>query len=359
VLSHIGNGAPLDTTTLDSAIETCDRETGIDEPSYDDSRDDTAAWRERFPSPATSLPSIVNGAAPHLNGSNPVDLLTHAIRQLAGDSINEQRVIQLIEAYANKPKVISVAVTRAIDGTTADLGLSHKQLPLLIQMAAARGIDGNRLNIWLTGAPGTGKTKACEQVAEALGLPFGFNGALDSSYKLLGFVDAQGRIVSTVFRKIYEHGGIYLFDEIDGSLQPALLALQAAMANGYADFADGPINRHPDYVILAAANTYGHGATDQFCGRMKQDVAFLDRFVFLDWQIDEDLERALCPDSDWCDYVQKVRRNVSRQGMPRVIVSPRASFQGAALLATGLDRATVAQVALRKGMSAEQWQAVA
>jgi hypothetical protein len=77
------------------------------------------------------------------------------------------------------------------------------------------------------------------------------------------------------------------------------------------------------------------------------------------WEIDESLETATCPNTDWCGYVQAVRRRVNEHGIARALISPRASYQGAALLAAGLDRDTVIAMALRKGMSADQWQAVA
>lgn len=117
------------------------------------------------------------------------------------------------------------------------------------------------------------------------------------------------------------------------------------------------IKRHPDCVIIAAGNTFGHGNSSAYVGRMKQDAAFLDRFAALAWEYDEELERELCPDAAWCDTVQAVRAKVAAAGL-QVIVSPRASLYGASLLAAGLDRDTVIAMALRKGMSADQWRAV-
>src|SRR5690606_7558053 len=92
------------------------------------------------------------------------------------------------------------------------------------------------VNVWLAGPAGSGKTTAAEQVAKALKLKFYFNGAIDTEYKLSGFVDAHGRIVSTAFREAYTNGGVYLFDEVDASLPSATLAFNAALANGQCDF---------------------------------------------------------------------------------------------------------------------------
>lgn len=73
-------------------------------------------------------------------------------------------------------------------------------------------------NVALIGPAGVGKTTIAMQAAEAMKLPFYFNGAIGSEYKLSGFIDAQSRIVSTPFKKAFTEGGVYLFDEIDASM---------------------------------------------------------------------------------------------------------------------------------------------
>ena len=300
--------------------------------------------------------AVPNDAARQAGVQSKAERLASLIRDISSETIDESRVIELIREHAPRPKAISVEL-RDGAGAARDLGICHKQFPQLLKACSARDHKGNRLNIWLSGPPGSGKTSAAESVADALGLSFHFNGAIDNEYKLLGFVDAQGRLVSRPFRQAYEHGGVYLFDEIDASLPGALLAFNAATANGVADFPDGMIKRHPDCVIIAAGNTFGQGGTADFTGRMKQDAAFLDRFAFIHWLIDEDLETELCPDRDWAAYVQQVRGKVAKQGL-KVIVSPRASFYGASLLTAGLGMEDVIAMTLRKGMSSEQWESV-
>ena len=131
----------------------------------------------------------------------------------------------------------------------------------------------------MVGPAGSGKTTAAHEAAKALGIPFYFTGAIDSAYKLTGFIDAQGRTVRTAFREAFEHGGVFLFDEMDSSMPAALLAFNAALANGHADFPDGIIKRHPDFRAIAACNTFGGGANRQYVGRMQLDAASLDRFA--------------------------------------------------------------------------------
>jgi MoxR-like ATPase len=203
--------------------------------------------------------------------------------------------------------------------------------------------------VYLVGPAGAGKTHAAIQCAKALDVPFHFTGAVASEFKLTGFIDAQGRIVSTEFRKAFENGGLFLFDEIDASYPQAVLAFNAALANDYMDFPDKRVQRHEKFFCIAAANTYGQGADRQYVGRNQLDAASLDRFVFVDWKYDENLETALAGNEDWSKYVQKIRRFIEENKI-RHVVSPRASMFGAKLLAVGLAKEEVEATILWKGM---------
>lgn len=255
-----------------------------------------------------------------------------------------------------KRATVQVKIT-TVDGKTVDMGVQHKSFSDLLKACSVNLTPGKMINVWLVGPAGTGKTMAAGKVAEALEMPFYFNGAIDSEYKLRGFVDAQGRIVSTQFTKAYRDGGVYLFDEADSSLPPALLAFNAALANSHFDFPEGIVKRHPKFICIAAANTFGMGANAEYVGRMKQDAAFLDRFVFIEWNIDEALERALAGNDYWVDYVQGVRARAVATGL-RAVISPRASIFGATLLAAGFTQEKVIAMTVRKSLTDEQWKRV-
>jgi len=239
-----------------------------------------------------------------------------------------------------KPLDLVVTVNNA---KKTDLGKQHFQFPTLLKILATK------LNVYLVGPSGSGKTHAAFQVAKALNIPFHFTGAVASEFKLTGFMDAQGRIVSTEFRKAYENGGLFLFDEIDASYPQAVLAFNAALANDYMDFPDKRVPRHKDFYCIAAANTYGQGADRQYIGRNQLDAASLDRFVFIDWNYDENLERDLAGNEEWSNYVQKIRRFIVENKI-RHVVSPRASIFGAILLSNGIEREIVENTILWKGL---------
>lgn len=236
-----------------------------------------------------------------------------------------------------------------------NLGVQHFRFPLLLTACNARLRDGHRLNVWLAGPAGTGKTTAARTAAKALKLDFYFNGAIDSPYKLTGFTDANGRTIRTAFREAWEKGGVYLFDEVDASSPGAILEFNAALANGVCAFPDAIVPRHKDCVVIAGANTTGLGASLEYVGRMKQDAAFLDRFVVIAWDLDPALEAAICANAQWVARVRLVRERVKTRGVKGALVTPRATLYGEALLAAGIDQATVEAMTLRKGMTNEQW----
>lgn len=88
-------------------------------------------------------------------------------------------------------------------------------------------------------------------------------------------------------------------------------------------------------------------------GRNQLDAASLDRFIFLSWEIDENLEHELANNTEWTNYVQKVRKAVAKIS-ERVVVSPRASMIGAELLKLGISRTEVEQDVLWKGLDASR-----
>lgn len=245
-----------------------------------------------------------------------------------------------IDTKKNK-KTIDIIIKKG--NKSVDLGTQHIQFENLLKYVQAK------VNVYLVGSAGSGKTTAAKNIAKALDIPFYFTGAIASEFKLTGFINAQGTIVSTEFRKAYESGGLFLFDEIDASYPQAILAFNAALANDFMDFPDKKISRHKDFYCVAAANTYGSGADREYIGRNQLDAASLDRFVFFDWNIDEDLERELSKNDSWVSYVQSVRKAAKKLGI-RFVISPRASFYGATLLENGIERKEVEKNVLWKGL---------
>lgn len=272
------------------------------------------------------------------------------LRALVGkqdlDTDAVQAMIDKAMSGLKAPLPTEIKIIKDGKSVVMPIGLHHTLLPNLIK-ALSTGC-----NIMLVGPAGSGKTTLAHQASDALGVNFYFNGAISSEYKLTGFVDAQGRIVSTAFRKAYETGGLYLFDEIDASMPDALLAFNAALANGHMDFPDGTVKRHEQFYCVAAANTFGKGADRVYVGRNQLDAASLDRFIVLNVDYDEKLERALAGNDNWTDKVQGIRKAVYEHKI-RHVISPRASINGARMLAAGFKESEVMESVVWKGLDAD------
>lgn len=195
------------------------------------------------------------------------------------------------------------------------------------------------LNIMLVGPAGGGKTTACRIAAERAGLAYSERsmGPATSQWDLLGFVSpTTGNYVPGILRGPFENGGVLALDEVDNSNPSVPTAWNSALANGHFTFPDNiEVAKHPEFVCVACANTYGRGADRLYVGRQQLDAATLDRFVVMEWDYDEraELDWAGADDiaREWVPFVQRVRARATALKM-RVVISPRASIYGARML---------------------------
>jgi hypothetical protein len=151
--------------------------------------------------------------------------------------------------------------------------------------------------VWLHGPAGTGKSSAAKHAAEVAGLDYyevNLAGAMASAIK---GKDRLKEFVESEFARAYEHGGVCVLEEFDAAHPTVATAVNNAIAGSeFHNDADGrSIKRHPDFRLVATANTLGTGATKEFNSRMKLDGATLDRFrmgrVYVG--LDLELERAI------------------------------------------------------------------
>lgn len=231
------------------------------------------------------------------------------------------------EELANAPALIKAIEVRKPDGAVNRIeGKVHPQFEDVLTLAACRK------NILLVGPAGSGKTHLAALVAEALGLTFGFIScsAGMSEGQLLGRLLPTGEAGQFTYNRsdfirCYEEGGVFLFDEIDAADSNTLLVINAALANGHVALPnriDNPVaKRHPDFVCIGAANTFGTGADRQYVGRNQLDESTLDRFRIgqIEMDYDADLERALCPDDELRNRLQAIRAGVRASRIRRVV----------------------------------------
>jgi len=171
----------------------------------------------------------------------------------------------------------------------------HKLSPYIRKLAEAR------IPILLVGDKGTGKSYIAKQLSEELGLEFGYlslNGATTPSWFFGNWTpDPSSPYKTRPLRELYRNGGVFCIDEIDAGEPNMLLVLNNLISS---DILDCPmtgekINKHPDFIVIATANTFGLGANKEYRGRERLDDATLDRFRMgrVVFTLDEKLERKL------------------------------------------------------------------
>jgi hypothetical protein len=188
----------------------------------------------------------------------------------------------------------------------------------------------NGMNLFLVGGAGSGKTYMTKQIAEALSLEHRMISCTADMMRhdLFGFIDAGGNYHTTPLRKAWEFGDELVVDEVDLASANLMGGLNdvANVDAEWLEFPDGRVPRHPDFRLIACANTIGEGATSTYRGRNALDGAFLDRFVFISVELDEAIEtkRVMALMSDetqavsWLGIVRQVRRNIKQYALPTI-----------------------------------------
>ena len=181
-------------------------------------------------------------------------------------------------------------------------------------------------NVYLYGPAGSGKNTIAEQIAEALGVEFYYQNTLVTKFDVSGYKNAQGEYEETPFYKAWKNGGLFFADELDNSTAEAIIALNAALANGYYTFPNSgeKVAKHQDFYCIAAGNTNGQGATEEYCGRYQMDESSRDRFAFIEIGYNEKIEESIC--GGHLDILEFVRdlRSVTKSLQIKLICGYRA-----------------------------------
>lgn len=226
----------------------------------------------------------------------------------------------------------------------------HSSLPLIIQLASARA-SGFPVPLWIHGPKGVGKSEIARQVARSLGVPFHLIALSPntSEGKLVGFRNAAtGAYMPGLLNEPYAHGGLAFLDEIDIADPGLLVGLNSVLSGEDYLFPDGKVvKRHPNFFLMAGANTIGTGATGGYL-RRNMDAAVLDRFQPVPVPFDPQLEMAISGNRRWVEYVQKLRAAVEKLGVRNFEISTRSTLRGAAFLEAGIRPAQVIELLLAK-----------
>lgn len=282
----------------------------------------------------------VKPSAPKASDADALD----ALRKLLSPTVDEATVRQIVTAEVKKAMddspVVKIEVVRP-DGSSHKVeGHVRPEFKKILTRATVG------INILLVGPAGCGKTHLAHQVAEALGRPFasvsctaGMSESALQGWLIPGDNGGAFQYLTSDFVRMYEEGGVFLFDEIDGADSNTLLFMNQALANGsfFLPIRKGAslVKRHPDFVCMAAANTFGTGANQTYAGRERLDESTLDRFragvISLDY--DQTFERkSVAP--DLLAWGWAIRKRISEARLRRVM-STRFLLDATKLLKAG------------------------
>jgi len=276
----------------------------------------------------------------------------------------EDPLIKEIEKEVSSSTNISEKISVTVPA--ANKKRHHYLLPLLKKAMAAR------CHTWLVGPAGSGKSTLAASAAAELKMPYAALSVCSQTTKtdFLGYLDAHGVYRSTSFREIYENGGIFCLDEVDNGNANVLAVLNSSLSGDETLFPDKVVKKHKNFVVVSCANTFGLGSSISYVGRTQIDAATLDRFFFVEMPYDDGLEAHVAgfpgvaspkwndgagkvpTVESWLAAVQKVRDIVAELGV-KTIISPRATYNGIALIKQGVPQQFLEKGLLYKSLSAE------
>lgn len=179
--------------------------------------------------------------------------------------------------------------------------------------------------VMLVGPSGSGKSCTIEQMAELLDVRmYNFGFVTDEITAIKGYNDINGNFVKTPFYEMYKNGGLCFFDEIDNSESKALIELNKIIGpKGFKEylFPNGDlIEPHPNFRIVAAANTWGDGADSLHTTRERLDGATVNRFASIEYDYDSTLEQKIMGKyTEMYEFITALRRVVSKKGLDFII----------------------------------------
>lgn len=316
----------------------------------------TPVAKPQFATPAT-LDEILEETPATAPGSDLFKLLakqlTPYLDARLSAKVDEQQVREIVAELVKEPLVREVVVVNP-NKVKTNVGMTHKSFDKLLFYVS------RRRSVYMYGPMGTGKSHAANQVATALNLQYAYVSLNPQSPASLlsGFVDAHGRYIETDFYRCYRDGGVFCIDELDNASPSLLTTLNSALANNFASFPCGMVQKHVDFVLVATGNTSGRGGDWQYPERRKIDEATLDRLTFVYWGHDTALEmelaRMINPKAEkWVEWVWAVREwcgNKANGIRGGVYATARAILAGADDLAGGLTYAEIADTTVFKGL---------
>ena len=213
-----------------------------------------------------------------------------------------------VEELKKRPTTSGTVINITVNGETRQAqikGIVNPKFARIMKYLA------NGENVYMWGPAGTGKNVTAEQCAEALDMPIFYMNTIYTKYDLCGYMDAQGNYVPTTFYNfMHAPKGLFFFDEYDNSQSAATVCFNNLLEKGEYTFPNGETLRlDENHKIIAAGNTNGQGATEEYNDRYQMDESNRSRFMFVPVTYDPAVEKSIVGESnDILDFINDMRR---------------------------------------------------
>ena len=213
-----------------------------------------------------------------------------------------------VEELKNKPTTSGTVINITVNGETRQAqikGIVNPKFARIMKYLA------NGENVYMYGPAGTGKNVTAKQCAEALDMPIFYNNTIYTKYDLCGYMDANGQYVPTTFYNFMKAPkGLYFMDEYDNSQSSALVCFNDVLEDKKYTFPNGEtLYLDENHKIIAAGNTNGQGATEEYNDRYVIDESNRSRFMFVSVTYDSAVEKSIVGNStDILEFINDLRR---------------------------------------------------
>ena len=213
-----------------------------------------------------------------------------------------------VEELKNRPTTSGTVINITIDGKKTETkvnGIVNPKFARILKYLA------NGENVYMYGPAGTGKNVTAKQCAEALDMPIFYNNTIYTKYDLCGYMDANGQYVPTTFYNFMKAPkGLYFMDEYDNSQSSALVCFNDVLEDKKYTFPNGEtLYLDENHKIIAAGNTNGQGATEEYNDRYVIDESNRSRFMFVSVTYDSAVEKSIVGNStDILEFINDLRR---------------------------------------------------
>ena len=213
-----------------------------------------------------------------------------------------------VEELKNRPTGTGTVINITVNGETRQAQINGIVNP---KFARIMKYLANGENVYMWGPAGTGKNVTAKQCAEALDMPIFYMNTIYTKYDLCGYMDAQGNYVPTTFYNFMKAPkGLFFFDEYDNSQSAATVCFNDLLEDKKYTFPNGEtLYLDGNHKIIAAGNTNGQGATEEYNDRYQMDESNRSRFMFVPVTYDPAVEKSIVGESnDILDFINDLRR---------------------------------------------------